>query len=102
MRLQSLLRARLCLPIGGIAALAGFLAFGQGPSVQPQSDTGAVWVYFTSICPRAGDGSDCAELKAAIRPVFSTLEACASHRDEDLGRAGNPHLLGSCLRQREA
>jgi len=101
MNWRSLLRVRFCLPLGAVA-LVGVFALGQGPSVQPQSDVGAVWVYFTSLCAKAGDASDCAEVKTETRPSFGSLEACSLHRDQDLSKNSNPRLLGSCLRQREA
>jgi predicted ATPase len=101
MRLASPLKSRLCLLLGGAAAVAGFLAYGRTVSVPPSNDR-VVWVYFASLCAAPGDASDCTEIKQPIRRAFASQEACSAYRDVDLNHLANPRLLGSCLRQHEA
>lgn len=95
----SLLRPRICLPLGclvlGMGLFAALPKLG-GPTTEP------VWVYYTSICAKAGDSSDCQIVKVPVRPRFTTAEACSAHRDVDLSEKANPRLMGSCLRQFEA
>jgi hypothetical protein len=101
MRLMSLLRPRLSLPLGGAAIVAGFLAYGHTAPAQAPGGT-IIWVYYTSLCAAPGDDSACTEIKQPVRRSFDSLEACSAYRDTDLGRAANPRVLGSCLRQHEA
>jgi hypothetical protein len=101
MRLKSLLRSRVCLPLAGAGLVATLLAGRHGTSSDPP-DQGVVWVYYTSLCAEPGDNRACSEIRQPIRQAFDRLEACDAYRTRDLDRAGNPRLLGSCLRLHEA
>lgn len=101
MRLASLMNPRLCLPLCGAAAVAGFLAYGHTVST-PAANDRVIWVYYTSLCVRPGDASECTEVKQSVRRAFDSLETCSAYRDADLRQAGNPRLLGNCQRQHEA
>ena len=102
MRLSGLLRTRVCLPIGGAAAVLGFLTLSPQPPTSMPTSVGIVWVYYASMCATPGDSNDCQTIKVQVRPQFVTQEACAAHRDAELSQHANPRLMGSCLRQREA
>jgi len=106
MKLSSLLQ-HLYLPLAAAFAFGGFLALGHAtPSrtvaEQAFENHGIVWVYYTSVCAKPGDSSHCRQTSTSFRPSFPSLQACSAFRDADLSQHGNPRLLGSCLRQREA
>lgn len=101
MRLKSLLQPTLMLLGAGALTVTGVLSMGHTAAVPAEAE-GIVWVYYTSVCARPGDASDCKEVVSPARRSFENLEACSAFRDKDLAEAGNPRLLGSCLKQREA
>jgi hypothetical protein len=98
--LASLMRPRALLPLAGVTAVLSLLAFGYAQS--NPSEPAAIWVYYTSMCERPGDASACTEIPQPVRRSFDSLEACSAYRNADLGKAANPRLMGSCLRQHEA
>ena len=100
MQMRSLLRSRLCLPIGGLAVLVVYLLYGPVARSGQDSDR-VIWVYYTSLCVNPGDTSDCTEVKQTNRRAFDSQEACSAYRDIDLSHHRDPHLMGSCLRQHE-
>lgn len=97
--MASLLRPRICLPLGCLVlGLGAFAALPRTAPPQPQP----VWVYFAALCATAGDPTQCDIVKVPVRPHFASAEACSAHRDADLAEKANPRLMGSCLRQFES
>jgi hypothetical protein len=92
---------RLCLSIGVSLAVASVLvAHRSGPG--PDEDgPGVVYVYFPSLCAKAGDPSDCQEIERPVRPSFESMAACSAHADVQLRLENNPRIMASCMRQRE-
>ena len=102
MRLIGLLRSPLVLPLAFAVSMATWLATAVSHRTPQRQDDGVVWVYVSALCASPGDASDCQPNGPAAIRTFGTREACAAYLDADLRRAGNPRLMGSCLRQREA
>ncbi len=102
MRLLSRLRPRFTIPLCMVLAGGGFAIADSQPrgAITIQHDT--IWVYYTSLCARAGDASECSIVPMAGRPSFESHQACSDHRDADLAREANPRLLGNCQKQHEA
>jgi hypothetical protein len=85
----------------GLLSLAGIVSAALStPSTIPERSI--VWVYYTSLCEKPLDTSNCRQIPQPVRPAFNSLEACSAYREADLAAARNPRLLGSCLKQREA
>jgi hypothetical protein len=101
MRLIGLLRSPLVLPLAFAVSMATWLATAVSHRI-PHQDDGVVWVYVSALCASPGDSRDCQWNGQATIRNFRTRDACAAYLDADLSRAGNPRLMGSCLRQREA
>ena len=82
--------------------MAAWLASKAPGPGQTDINDGEVWVYVTALCAAAGDPSDCHPASSVPGPSFKSRAVCAAHLDQDLGRAGNPRLMGGCLRRKEA
>jgi hypothetical protein len=95
-------RWRLVLPLC-VAMMWGWIVIAESqPRTAITNQSDAIWVYYTSICARPNDASDCVVQRDGDRPVFSDHQACASYRDRELAGAANPRLLGSCRKQNAA
>lgn len=102
MAILNRLRPRLTIPLGVLLIGGGFALADVQPRTAITISPDAVWVYYTSLCARPGDASECTPVQTVRRPSFESHQACAAHRDEDLGREANPRLMGSCQKQHEA
>lgn len=102
MRLLPLLRSPLTLPVAFAVSMAAWLGSAVSHRVPHNQDRGMVWVYVSAVCAAPGNPSDCRRTGQNFIRVFDTREDCAAHLNADLSTAGNPRLMGSCLRQQEA
>ena len=102
MRLLPLLRSPLTLPLAFAFSMTTWLASAVSHQVPHSQDRGVVWIYVSALCAAPGDPRDCQPTGQAFLRVFDNREDCAAHLDADLGSAGNPRLMGSCLRQQGA
>ena len=97
--------ARPYLLIPALCAVA-VIGFGVAKSSRPPplgtEEPGIVWVYYTALCARAGEATDCGPVAGGKRVSFPTHEACDAYRTQDLAKAADPRLLGHCLKQRES
>ena len=102
MRLKQLMRSPLALPLVFAVSMATWLVTSMSHRVPTVGDQGVVWVYEVARCAAPGDASDCQRIDPERAPFFESRDACAAYLHADLGRAGDPRRMGSCLRQREA
>lgn len=102
MAILSRLRPRLTIPVCALVIGGGFALAEAQPKTAITISPDAVWVYYTSLCARPGDASECTVVQTSQRPTFGSHQACSAHRDSDLGREPNPRLMGSCQKQHEA
>ena len=96
------MKIRTVALFGAALSIAVFIGLHRGNDVRNIEGDGVVFVYFPSQCAKAGDPSDCHEIKQYIRPSFPTQVDCLKHADIDLSEANDPARLGSCLKQRES
>jgi len=93
----------LIVPPWCLVMIGGWIAIAEPQARSAITNQGdAIWVYYTSLCPRPHDASECVVQHDGDRPVFTDHQTCASHRDRDLANASNPRLLGSCRKQHAA
>ncbi len=102
MRLLLLMRSPLAFPLAFAVPMTIWLASAVSHRVPSSQDLGMVWVYVSALCATPGDPNDCRPTGQASIRVFDSREDCAAHLNADLNRAGNPRLMGSCLRRQEA
>ena len=101
MIIKNMMTKRFCLALGAALSVTGVLVSQKtGPAPDPEG-SGIVYVYYASLCAMAGDSRDCQEVLRPARPAFDSMAVCALHADGELGRAHNPRLMASCLKQRE-
>jgi hypothetical protein len=63
-------------------------------------ETHAVYVYYTSTCPNAGNGTGC-QVNPGQRPSFATMAGCIAHADQELKMISDQHVMASCEKMRE-
>ncbi len=102
MHLLRLLRSPLSLPLAGAVSMATWLASETQHPPTPVVKPGIVWVYVSELCATAGDSRDCHPMVPDRNRTFTNRDACAAYLEADLSRAGNPRLMGSCLREPES
>lgn len=93
---------RIAIPLGALVLIGGFSLTEPQPQSAITLQRDVIWVYSTALCAKPGDTSDCKPIPVEQRPAFGSHQACSDHRDADLAREANPHLLGSCRKQHEA
>ncbi len=102
MRLLTLLRSPLTLPVAFAVSMAVWLATAVSHRAPHNQDRGVVWVYVSALCAAPGIPSDCRRTEPASIRAFDNREDCAAHLNAALSSAGDPRLMGSCLRRQEA
>jgi hypothetical protein len=90
------------LPLAFAVSMATWLGTRITHAIPHAQDQDVIWVYEAAICASAGDPNDCRPLDRHRAPTFGSREACAAYLNADLGQAGDPRRMGSCLRFREA
>ena len=102
MRSIRLQRPGLMICLGALGLVTGMTLAEPRTRTAISIQHDVVWVYYTSLCARAGDAGECTIVPTEQRQAFPSHQACAAHRDADLAREANPRLLGSCSKQHEA
>jgi len=92
---------RFCLSVGVSLAVASVLLAHRFRPALDADGLGVVYVYFPSLCAKAGDPGDCHEIPRSSRPSFESMAACSAHADAELRIENNPRIMASCMRQRE-
>jgi hypothetical protein len=92
---------RFCLSVGVSVAVASVLLAHRSQPAEDADRPGVVYVYFPSLCAKAGDPGDCREIPRSDRPSFDSMAACSAHADVELRLENNPRLMASCIRERE-
>jgi hypothetical protein len=102
MRPKNWMRSPLTLPLAFALSMTTWLATAVVHRVPHHPDDGLVWIYVSALCAVAGDPSDCRPTGQSTIRTFDDRDACVAHLNAELSTAGDPRLMGSCLRRPEA